>query len=225
MGRPTAPALPNKPLLPESRRKAAEHPVPPSVLSQVLKTALPARDAGACTHQNHSETPRQGSAFSCCERRREEWGKVKPGEAAGLAVPPLPPTARRDGWVGRILHHLCISPSSLPAPLGQKAEGTARSASVWDTQTSQKPREEREDSAILSPLWGLVPGSHDCKWSPSTCWAPQTNLATTQPCHSRTISAPTIPQGSLASDWDMAMVGGFVPHRQFHSSQPKSRML
>lgn len=217
MGRLTAPALPNKPLLPESRRKGAEHPVPSPTLGQVPKAALSARGVGACAHQNRSETPRRRSALSCCERREEEWGKAKPGEAAGLLVPALPPTALRDGWVGRVLA-LPLHLSFLPAcPIGTKGWTGLRVQHPCETH-KQKPREEREDAAVPLPTVGLSPWRPQLQLAPSTGWTPQTSLAATQPCHSRATSAPTAPQGSLASGWDMPMDQGIVPHGWFHSS-------
>lgn len=216
-GEATAPALPNKPLLPESRRKGAEHPVPSPTLGQVPKAALPARGAGACAHQNLSETPRRGSAFSCWERRGEEWGKAKPREAAGLPVPALPPTAHSDGWVGRVPTsplHLSFLPS---CSVGTKRQTGLRVQHLWDTQTKQKPREDREDAAVPLPTVGLSPWQPRLQLAPSTCWAPQTSPATTQSCPSRATSALTPPQESLATEWDMPMDQGIVSPRRFHS--------
>lgn len=73
----------------------------------------------------------------------------------------------------------------------KKIDRTACSASMWDTQMKQKPQKEREDAAIPLPTVGLRPVQPRLQLAPSTCWAPQTNLATTQTCHSRATSAPT----------------------------------
>lgn len=51
-----------------------------------------------------------------------------------------------------------------------------------------KPREEREDSAVLSPLWNLVPVSHDCSW-----------LQALARLHKQTWHYPALPQQSHLS--------------------------
>lgn len=117
------------------------------------RSRSPCAAAGACAHRNRRETPRRGSAFSCCERRWEEWGKAKPGEAAGLAVP--------APWVGGEAPSItfAITFASLLPPC------LPRRDCLFSIRVGHKQNKSLGRMLpFLSPLCGLAPGSRDCNW-------------------------------------------------------------
>lgn len=122
-------------------------------------------------------------------------GKQNPGRLQGWRC-------QRDGWVGRLLAsplHLSFLPA---CPVGTRRQAGLPVQHPCGTETKQKPR---EDAALPLPTVRLSPWQPRLQLAPSTCWALQTNLATTQSCHSRGTSAPTTPQGSLATGRDMPL--------------------
>lgn len=196
-GSPTAPVLPNKPLLPESQQKGA------GASRASTRARLGAESSSArhrvrrpVTIKDAVKCPGETLPFHVAEEKGRSGEKQNPREAAGL---PMPAAASHGvvqwgGWGGS-QHHLCILPSSPVRLVGTGPKGSWEHVFCICIGLTNKTKASGGEGGR-------------CHASPP-CGDAQDQ---TQPCCGRAThpSAPTNPPGSPAAWVGNAPRSGFA---------------